>query len=183
MLVRKEAGTDGSQMHTGLSSLVAGLDRHDVGKSAVSAYTSKIELREVSSLKAESKISQGKLYIYENRKDNIEFKTMVSELKARFSSVSYIKFFEWIDEYNNDGRLTHEHDNVIVMSHYSFLNLSKYFLKYHSFALFLTEDERIELLKYKHVSMATSKRDKIFVFVEMFLQGRSRIGQIYGERP
>lgn len=107
MLVRKGAGTEGSQMHTGISSLVANLDRHDVVKSALSECTaSKIELREVSSLKAESKISRGKLYIYDNRKDNAKFKAMVSELKTRFASVSYIRFIERIDEYNNDGRLT-----------------------------------------------------------------------------
>jgi hypothetical protein len=64
------------------------------------------------------------------------------------------------------------------MSHYSFLNLSKYFLKYHSFALFLTQEERIDLFRYKHVAMATSKREKIFVFIEMFLQGRSQIGEV-----
>lgn len=158
---------------------MANLDRRDVIKSAISSNnTSKIELREVSSLKVESKILQGKLYVYDNRKDSGEFKSMVNELKTRFSSVSYIKFIERIDEYNNDGRLTREHNNVILMSHYSFLNLSKYFLKYHSFALFLTEEERIDLFKYKHVAMATSKREKVFVFVEMFMQGRSRIDQI-----
>lgn len=98
VLIRKGVETEGSQMHTGISSLVANLDRHDVVKSALSTYTaSKIELREVSSLKAESKISRGKLYIYDNMKDNAEFKAMVSELRTRFASVSYIKFIERID--------------------------------------------------------------------------------------
>jgi hypothetical protein len=86
----------------------------------------------VSALKLESKLSKGKLYVYDNRKDSAEYKALVSELRCRFASVVAVRFIERIDEYNNDTHF----DHTIIMSQYSFLNLSRYFLKYNSFVLF-----------------------------------------------
>jgi hypothetical protein len=90
----------------------------------------------VSALKLESKLSKGKLYVYDNRKDSAEYKALVSELRCRFASVVAVRFIERIDEYNNDTRAGRDFDHTIIMSQYSFLNLSRYFLKYNSFVLF-----------------------------------------------
>lgn len=136
---------------------------------AVSAISrSKVTFRQVTSRKQQMKISEGRLFIYDNRKDTSEFKALVSQIRTRYSESREIVFISRIDEFNYYCLKNKEKDHILLMSQYSYINLSEYFSNYRSIAVFDDGTSKMNYYLTNKVALFSSDKSSIFRFVQMF---------------
>lgn len=137
--------------------------------------TPKIRLREVSSIKKESTLMEGVLFVYDNRKDALEFKEFVGKLKGSYEGHPKVRLINRIDEYISYFRSGKGYDNVILLSEYSYLNLSKYFQKYRGFAVFQEQNTQINLFAAKNVLFFAQDEQTIQAYARKLIEGNGDV--------